>query len=194
MKEKMKQIIEQTIEVFCQEFMDNPYMSYTEHGFHAYFYTLLYNSISEDERYIIYKNNKMCIIQKEYPTINNLGKSRRQNWDIAIIDDNFIDAQGYDFLPLHSVIEFGLNESAEHFEDDLKRLSAIDNNVKNRYIVHLIRVSDGFSRRDVSEKNLKSYDKIISKLKKIIITGKDVQAFCAVGFEDKNKKGLIEKI
>jgi hypothetical protein len=28
---------------------------------------------------------EMCVIQKEYPTQDSIGRSRRQHWDVAVI-------------------------------------------------------------------------------------------------------------
>ncbi len=55
---------------FCIEFTENPYLCYTEHGFHAYFHTMLFNVIPENERFADWKGKKICVIQKEYRTAN----------------------------------------------------------------------------------------------------------------------------
>jgi hypothetical protein len=65
---KMLEVIRKAIVEFCQNFIAHPYLCYTEHGQHALFYSMLYNVIPEEQRYVTIKNQKVCIIQKEYPT------------------------------------------------------------------------------------------------------------------------------
>lgn len=143
---------------FCIEFTENPYLCYTEHGFHAYFHTMLFNVIPENERFADWKGKKICIIQKEYRTANKLGKSKRQNWDVSVIKlppeiDKGIKSQSYDYLRLAAVVEFGLNEGGEHLMDDIKRLCHRDSNTNSQFIIHLYRFSEPgnhFSNRDRS--------------------------------------------
>jgi hypothetical protein len=157
---KMLELIRKTIIKFCQDFVNNPYLCYTEHGQHALYYSMLYKAIPEEQRYIICNNQKVCIIQKEYPTAGKLGKPQRQHWDIAILNSNqkskSAEINSYDYLRLFAVIEFGMNESREHLEDDIRRLIHDEANVKHRFIVHLYRLSKSgklFSTRDWSSKS-----------------------------------------
>ena len=168
----LKTIIEETLEEFCEEFIRYPYLCYTEHGLHALFYTRLYNKLPCVERFHCFNGQKICVIQKEYPTEGILGKPQRQHWDIAIIDpamdaidkNEWAGLQGennptyhaYDALKLFAVVEFGLNEGEEHLADDIKRLQAAEH-IQHRYIVHLYRTSRSplFSSRDISENNKK---------------------------------------
>ena len=130
---------------FCAEFVKNPYLCYTEHGLHALFYTKLYNALTPEERYTEWADHRVCVIQKEYPTARSLGKPRRQNWDIAVIKTPPESLPGsqpsYDYLRLAAVVELGMNEAQEHFEDDLSRLCHPDANVENGFIIHLYRIS-----------------------------------------------------
>jgi hypothetical protein len=130
---------------FCTEFVKNPYLCYTEHGFHALFYTKLYNVLASEERYTEWAGHRMCVIQKEYPTARPLGKPRRQNWDIAVIKTPPESLPGsqpsYDYLRLAAVVELGMNEAQEHLKDDLFRLCHPDANLENGFIVHLYRIS-----------------------------------------------------
>lgn len=80
-------LIRNTINDFCMDFVQNPYKSYTEHGQHALFFSMLMNAFPEHQRYITFDNKKVCFIQKEYPTLENLEKSKRQHWDIAILKE-----------------------------------------------------------------------------------------------------------
>ena len=70
---------------FCKDFVEHPYRCYTEHGLHALFYTKLYNALPEPALYRDVGGREMCVIQKEYPTHDSIGRSRRQHWDIAVI-------------------------------------------------------------------------------------------------------------
>jgi len=130
---------------FCAEFVKNPYLCYTEHGLHALFYTKLHNALTPAERYTEWAGHRICVIQKEYPTALPLGKPRRQNWDIAVIKtppESHPDSQpSYDYLRLAAVVELGMNEAQEHFEDDLSRLCHADANIENGFIIHLYRIS-----------------------------------------------------
>lgn len=177
--------LKSTIIDFCNEFVDNPYLCYTEHGQHARFYTLLYNKLSENERYIKCGSYKVCVIQKEYPTADSLGKPKRQHWDIAIIDSNKVNLNAqsvkYDYMYLNSVVEFGLNETKNHLIDDVERLSHPKANVANKFIVHLYRISgegnDKISQRDWSpnSKRLISPEEIF-----IYVKETDVEVYLGV--------------
>jgi hypothetical protein len=159
---KMLETIRKTITEFCLNFITNPYLCYTEHGQHAQFYTMLYNVLPEEQRYITHKNQKVCVIQKEYPTAGKLGKPKRQHWDIAILspeqEDTYIAGCSYDYLKLLAAIEFGMNESREHLEDDIERLCHDEANVEQGFIVHLYRLCESgnlFSGRDWSSRSPK---------------------------------------
>jgi hypothetical protein len=154
--------IGKVIEDFCTEFVNFPYLCYTEHGLHARFYCLLYNALPTNQRYIEWKGMKICVIQKEYRTATNLGKSKRQNWDIAILqplqEQHGNKNYAYDYLSLNSVIEFGLNAGEKHLIDDIKRLCHSESNVKNKFIVHLYRIS-GPGRKRISHRDISTNSK-----------------------------------
>lgn len=160
------EITRKVIKDFCIEFVKSPYLCYTEQGLHARFYCILYNAIPKGQRYINWEGKRICVIQKEYPMADPCGKSRRQNWDISIIQSPPLHLSGktptYDYLTLDSVVEFGLNETEEHLRDDANRIYHPNSNVNNKFIVHLFRISDRgskiTSRRDISPK----YELIIS--------------------------------
>lgn len=104
------------------------------------------------------KGKSICIIQKEYPTAHDLNKSKRQHWDIAVIQSPPkvlpYSHPSYDYLFLHSAIEFALNTTKKHLIEDIRRLSHPKSNVKNKYIIHLYRISDPkFSKRDLSPRS-----------------------------------------
>ena len=186
-------IIKNTIKEFCLEFLQSPYICYTEHGLHAFFYHKLYSRIPEDKKYIQLEKESICIIQKEYPTASNLGKSKRQHWDIAVIESppkNFLDKHlPYDYLSLNSVIEFGMNNNRDHLREDIRRLSHPDSNVTNKYIIQLYRISEPkFSNRDLSPKSKK-----ILKLNDVknLVKGRNVEIyFGIVNSTQKQENGL----
>lgn len=180
----MLEIIRKTLISFCLNFIRNPYLCYTEHGQHALFYTMLYNALPEQQRYVIWQNQKVCVIQKEYPTSGNLGKSKRQHWDVAVVKappmSHYDSLGSYDFLKLGAVVEFGLNESEEHLRDDLARLCHKDSNIEQGFIVHLVRISESetrFSRRD-----LPSYSPKIFTPKRIkaLTVGNSIEIYLAL--------------
>ena len=150
-------LVRQTVVEFCVELTRAPYLCCTEHGQHALFHTMLYNALPEEQRFATWYGNKVCVIQKEYSTAGNLGKSRRQHWDIAVIKTPPESIEGkpqaYDYLKLAAVVEFGMNEAKKHLVDDIERLSHPEANVMQGFAVHLYRLSEPgapFSRRDWS--------------------------------------------
>ena len=170
----MLEIIRHTIKTFCIDFVNHPYLCYTEHGQHALFYTSLYSNLPPENQYDIWHKNKVCIIQKEYPTATKLFKPKRQHWDIAVLSQPLTsqsnDASSYDYLNLFSAVEFGLNEAKKHLVGDLKRLTHHELNVEHGIIVHLYRLSkvgEQFSGRDWSpnSKRILTIDQV-SKLSK----------------------------
>ena len=151
-------IIRKIIQQFCSDFIENPYLCYTEHGQHALFYTMLFNALPSEERYSEWQGKRICVIQKEYPTAGNLGKPQRQHRDISVIKTPVESAKSppFDYLKLAAVIEFGMNESVKHLLDDVERISHTDANVEQGFVVHLYRLSKAgarFSNRDWSHKS-----------------------------------------
>lgn len=154
-------IVRHVTKQFVLEFINNPYLCYTEHGLHALFYTRLYNALPPDQRYTTWNNQKVCVIQKEYPTAGNLGKPQRQHWDIAVIKtppSSILNAEdaSYDYLRLETVVEFGMNESKDHLVDDINRVCHEDANSDQGVLVHLYRLSKSGSKisgRDWSPKS-----------------------------------------
>ena len=149
------EIIHKTITDFCIDFVNNPYLCYTEHGQHALFYTKLYTAFPETELYDMWQQQKVCLLQKEYPTAGKLGKPQRQHWDVSVLSQplsaNTVHIHSYDYFELLAAIEFGLNEPKEHLKEDMRRLDHPDSNVANGIIVHLYRLSESglkFSGRD----------------------------------------------
>ena len=55
-------VVRQTIERFCREFIQDPYLCYTERGQHYLFYTMLFNALSPDQRYAMFENRKVCLL------------------------------------------------------------------------------------------------------------------------------------
>jgi hypothetical protein len=146
---------------FCLEFVADPYLCYTEHGLHARFYTLLYHALPAEGRYTAWQGQQVCVVQKEYATAGNLGKPRRQHWDVAVIKSPPESPLGdrplsYDTLKLAAAVEFGMNEAEEHLVDDIERLCHPDAKVEQGFLVHLYRLSRPgarFSNRDWSPRS-----------------------------------------
>jgi hypothetical protein len=137
------QITRKTLIHFCFDFLERPYLCYnTEHGLHALFLMRLYNALPSENRYSELNGRQFCVVQKEYPTNCNLGKSKRAHWDISIIKQPVITSDrmsAFDYLPLTAVVEFGLNYDSHHLIDDIRRLSHRESNVDHGLIVHLYR-------------------------------------------------------
>ena len=75
------ELTEATLVEFCKEFVEHPYLCYTEHGLHALFFARLYAALPPDERYLEFAGKRVSVVQKEYPTHHHLDRPRRQNWD-----------------------------------------------------------------------------------------------------------------
>jgi hypothetical protein len=197
--------VEETLRRFVREFIDDPYLCYTEHGQHARFYHMLYEALDPSQRYLTCMGQKVCAIQKEYPTAGILGKPQRQHWDIAIIkstveiaiikspNESVIEKKPlYDYLKLEAIIEFGMNEAEDHLKDDIYRICHDDANTDNRYIVHLYRLSkpgNQFSKRDWSENSKRIL--ALEKIKSMIPEGKSISIFYGMyNDNDKSQNGL----
>ncbi len=159
------QITRSTLIDFCLDFLKHPYLCYTEHGMHALFFTRLYGALAAEDRYSELLGQQFCVVQKEYPTAGNLGRSRRQHWDVSVIRRPVVApvrTSAFDYLPLAAVVEFGLNCDSNHLVDDIQRLSHPDSNVQNGFVVHLYRLSNSkekFSGRDLSPDTTILFDK-----------------------------------
>jgi hypothetical protein len=188
----MIEIIRNTLQAFCCEYVRNPYLCYTEHGYHALFFSDLLASIPESLRYVSFNGQKTCIVQKEYPTAGNLGKSQRQHWDIAVFETPLSSkgetSAGFDYLRLEAVIEFGLNSPEEHLRDDIARITNPYSNTMNGILVHLYRISDArspFSKRDWSPRS----KRILHKEEIYpIIENKPVEVFYAMADQTKTRE------
>jgi hypothetical protein len=188
-------IVRRTIIQFCAEFIEHPYLCYTEHGQHALFYTRLYDALLPEQRYTTWQGQKVCVLQKEYPTAEDLGKSRRQNWDIAVVktpaESKATEDSGYDYLKLAAVVELGMNEAAEHLKDDIERLCHANAELDQRFIVHLYRLSKPgalFSHRDWSSSSARILTpKDVAELS----TGKPVEIYYGMaGSTGEHKVGV----
>jgi hypothetical protein len=159
---KILETVRQTLVTFCVEFVQHPYLCYTEHGQHALFYAKLYSALPEELRYATWQQQKVCVLQKEYPTATNLGKPQRQHWDVSVLSVPLTSrengAESYDYFNLLAAIEFGMNEAKEHLVDDIKRLEHADSNSAQKFIVHFYRLSNAgnkISGRDWSQNSVR---------------------------------------
>jgi hypothetical protein len=146
-------------------------------------------------RYTSWEGQKVCTIQKEYPTADKLGKPRRQHWDVAVIKSPprslIRGPKSYDYLRLSAVIEFGMNVGIEHLEDDIERISHPRSNVEFGFLVHLYRLSvpgAPVSGRDWSPKS----KKIVSRHEIAEIIGStELQVYYGVAdLTDTHQSGL----
>jgi hypothetical protein len=173
-------LIRSTLRDFCLEFYSEPYTCYTEHGLHALFFSRLYDALPEDQRYLEWDGRRVCMIQKEYATADALGKSKRQHWDIAVLRNPPATRMEhpYDFFEIDSAVEFGLNEGNDHLLEDMRRLSHPSSNVDTGYAVHLYRISEGLSERDMSPRSTRIWpgesaaekDKLLAEVRKTNVT------------------------
>lgn len=188
--------VKETILEFICEFIEKPYLCYTEHGQHARFYQMLYEALDPTQRYLTCMDQKVCAIQKEYPTASNLGKPRRQHWDIAILKSPAENVPGkkpsYDYLNLEAIVEFGMNVAEDHLKDDIERVCHTDANTDHRYIIHLYRLSKAgnqFSMRDWSPSSKQILT--VAYVKELIPVGKSVNIFYGMYDDtDKSQNGV----
>jgi len=173
------EIVDETLDVLTKEFIANPYSCYTEQGFHALFFSMLFNRLPPEERYAQLGDKKVSTIQKEYPTFHKLKGTKRGHWDIAVLETPLIPLKSpaYDFLKVNSAVEFGLNESIRHLKEDIKRLTANESNVTNKFLAHFYRLSESESHRDWNprSKRIADSDEILEEMK-----GTDIVAYYAI--------------
>jgi hypothetical protein len=173
-------LIRSTLRDFCLEFTSEPYLCYTEHGLHALFFSRLHDALPVDQRYLEWGGRRVCAIQKEYATAHDLGKSRRQHWDIAVLRNPPVTKgePPYDHFEVEAAVEFGLNEGRDHLIEDMRRLSHKSSNVRNGYTVHLYRISNAVSKRDLSPRSTRVWpgnrsdekDKLLAEVRKTNVT------------------------
>ena len=176
--------VREVLHEFCSRFVEDPYLCYTEHGWHAFFYTLLYNALPADQRYVPWQAHGVCAVQREYPTAGALGKPKRQHWDIAVISSPPQSAKAepssYDYLRLAAVVEFGMNAPEEHLLDDIERLCHREANLEHGFIVHLYRLSQAGAK--ISERDGSSDSRQVLTLDQVVrlAAGKPVEVFYAL--------------
>jgi hypothetical protein len=144
--EMNQKALRECIEVFLMEFVEKPYLCYTEHGQHALFFDRLHQRLATSYEACTLGNQTIetCLIQKEYPTADHLDKPRRQNWDISLLETPLVSIKSdhpFDYFKLAAVVEFGMNEQIAHLIDDYLRVSHQEANVDHRYVVQLYRLS-----------------------------------------------------
>lgn len=147
--EMNQKVLRECIEDFLREFVEKPYLCYTEHGQHALFFNRLHQRLAVSYKTWTLGNQTIetietCLIQKEYPTAEDLDKPRRQNWDISLLEtplDSIKSEHPFDYFKLAAVVEFGMNEQIAHLIDDYLRVSHPGANVDHRYVVQLYRLS-----------------------------------------------------
>lgn len=165
----IKAIMLEAGEEFCERFMKEPYLCYTEHGQHALFFSHVYEKLKEKEALCATldlecegegpQSIEICVLQKEYPTAGLLeAGTRRQHWDISVLKsdkhrklESKCKENPVDFIELDAVAEFGLNASKAHLLQDVKRLVNDQSQVNHKFVFHLFRLSphsERPSRRD----------------------------------------------
>jgi hypothetical protein len=198
--------VRQVCQEFAIEFLEKPYLCYTEHGLHALLFARLLNALPHGEQFVEWDIHKVCVLQKEYPTAHDLGKSKRQHWDLAVVKSPPeslppSDLRPYDCLRLASAIEVGLNEPKEHLREDIRRLYHQEANIDHGFVLHLYRLSrpgSKVSRRDRSSSSRKIFsdlEKIQGMLeqesKKETAADREVEILCAVaGHTGEKNRGL----
>lgn len=165
-------IFRDTLEEFLREFVENPYLCYTEHGQHALFFARLFQKLPK--KYAAFpfdgRTFETCLVQKEYPTATKVGKdSKRQHWDISllkvgedVLQRNQLSIsrrkEPLDDLELTAVAEFGMNTQIEHLIDDYLRVSHPSVSITDRYVVQFYRISESNNKISGRDWSIKSQD------------------------------------
>lgn len=157
---EMGRLVERAAEGFCKQFLRSPYLCYTEHGLQALFFYDLMSMLPEGRRFSEWKGKKVCVVQRQYRTPDNLGRSTAQHWDLVALRTPLESLPPrktcYDFLGLSAIVEFGLNPVREHLVDDIDRLAHGSVSADRKFIIHLYRLSapgKRFSERDLTPKS-----------------------------------------
>jgi len=183
-------MVRHTIIRFCHEFVEDPCLCYTERGQHSLFYTMLFNVLPEDRRYATCNGRRLCVLQNEYRTASDLSKSRRQHWDIALLQRPLQAVPdrppAYDHLKLAAAVEFGMNVGQKHLMEDIRRLSHPEAHVGQGFVMHLYRLSQPgalFSNRDWSPNS-----KRILTPHRVSQLARDTQVEIYYGMHDSTRK------
>ena len=165
MNDKIRDVVERTIDEFCLLFYEHPYLEYNESGVHALFFHLLSENLFKNDiplsSYYVYGDisEQVSLVQKEYRMFGKCDKTKAASWDVCalsvplrssidITKENERKLPPYDYLEINSIVEFGLKANLQHLEDDIRRLTHNECRAIGKFIVHLERFSDHFSGRD----------------------------------------------
>ena len=163
------ELVEQSISVFKDKFLESPFSFYTESDMHCYLYKELSFRFREEHNVKIGNKDKTVqttLLHNEYPTLSCYYKSKagvlirynkeknkkpnfrptRGRFDLAIIDP---DSPGNFKKKRTSIaIELSLNKDIDkdnkliHLTNDCEKLTDKENGVDQGYILHFIRTEE----------------------------------------------------
>ena len=163
------ELVEQSISVFKDKFLESPFSFYTESDMHCYLYKELSFGFKEEHNVKIGNKDKTVqttLLHNEYPTLSCYYKSKagvlirynkeknkkpnfrptRGRFDLAIIDP---DSPGNFKKKRTSIaIELSLNKDIDkdnkliHLTNDYTKLTDEKNDVDQGYILHFIRTEE----------------------------------------------------
>ena len=163
------ELVEQSISVFKDKFLESPFSFYTESDMHCYLYKELSFGFMEEHDVKIGNKDKTVqttLLHNEYPTLSCYYKSKagvlirynkeknkkpnfrptRGRFDLAIIDP---DSPGNFKKKRTSIaIELSLNKDIDkdnkliHLTNDCEKLTDKENGVDQGYILHFIRTEE----------------------------------------------------
>ncbi len=163
------ELVEQSISVFKDKFLESPFSFYTESDMHCYLYKELSFGFMEEHDVKIGNKDKTVqttLLHNEYPTLSCYYKSKagvlirynkeknkkpnfrptRGRFDLAIIDP---DSPGNFKKKRTSIaIELSLNKDMDkdnkliHLTNDCEKLTDKENGVDQGYILHFIRTEE----------------------------------------------------
>ncbi|GMT50264.1 MAG: hypothetical protein IEMM0008_1803 [bacterium] len=155
-KEKVKEIVERSIDQFILDFIDFPYLHRVEHSIHCELYRILSNGRLLGNQYPLGDDSISQAVHKEWPEYKPRPEkgNRRGNFDLGILSpeqlkQSTIKDFRYGRIKPFIAIELGLDYKLDHLDQDLYKLK--NSEIKHGYLIHLVReqyVSDHFNEME----------------------------------------------
>jgi hypothetical protein len=140
--------VENSIDVFIDEFIKLPYLHRKEHSIHMQLFYIMMKNPLLYKSYIMGDNKtKTLLVHKEWPWPKDTKrKGKRATFDFAVLTPEYLQracttikdfSKGYSCPPI--IIEIGLDYGLKHLQDDNKKLSDDLKSGFNGYLIHLER-------------------------------------------------------
>jgi hypothetical protein len=139
-----KDLVEQSIDRFLQEFLEYPYLHRREHSIHFQLFSIMMSHQELAQRVPLGDNLAMTqLVHKEWPESVAREENRRGWFDLAVLSPKLLRGcpgirvflEGHLQAPI--VIEMGLDYDTKHLAEDAEKL--INSKPKHGYLIHLVR-------------------------------------------------------